>query len=800
MRKVEKDLLPHPKIALSAPFAIARSARHADHGARRQGVALILTVGILALITLIGTSFAINMFADYKGAKNSASVVEARYLAEAGISRAIAELLYGPEGFTSDAVDSSTETWSGADPYSANIGSNNGGYTVTRIFDCAGRIFINDTNPNLRDMLGSLAAACGLAASDGQAIYDNRPAEGYSSSEEIKLVPGFTQAKYDAIADSITVYAYVDPDVPAAAYPYAAAPRAPVNVNTAGREALIAVLGGISDGTNIISSAEAASLADHLINGRPYSTYDGLWARFLTAETLGYISDGDAAIAMANANPNTDIMRFNPNFSWRYKHVSKGNPNDVSGYDGNGAPYAIDKTALTVYTTEFSFNSGGHYEIESTGIARNAAGMQTATKSLRACVKLFDIWRQTTQAQFAQGISGNVELYPEPPTVAAASYDGQVMISRMRSSTPAAGSPHFLHKMDGLDADSAGGNPARSSFAWVPLNPNLASVIDAADPGNIFPDGLFFPRDDATTNYWFRPEGNIDSADGTLEIWFKPNWQYHYATFNNAWHSAKVFEAQNRGTGGGGFNWGNSSMDIYIAADDDTIRWRINNKNGTQYTLPVTMPNTWKPGTWHHLTITWDYEDFPGDAARAQVFYIDGVAAVSWNIKDSPYQFLGDNGLEFGCDTPYQEPPNATYGEVRIFSSSAATSPGMDYAAGVYYDAGGANFISSSNTLGLVRLGAISWTEHTADAAGNPVVPGADLTFDIFDGASWLGNSAGRSNPAGNPLGVLTAGAGAVQYRVNFIETGSGLFDTPVLDDVTITYLSRIEIIYWRDL
>jgi len=759
-----------------------------------------MTVGILALITLIGTSFAINMSADYKGARNSIQAVKARYLAEAGINRAVAELLYGAEGFTSNAIDSSTEAWSGAGPYSDNIGSNNSGYTVTAISDCAGRIFINDANPNLRNMLGNLAVACGLAAADGQAIFDNRPAGGYSSAEEVKTAPGFTQAKYDAISGSITVHAYVDPDVSAASHPYAASPRAPVNVNTAGREVLIAVLSGVSNGANTVSSAEAASLADHLINGRPYSTYDQLWARLLTAETLGYISDGDAAVAMANANPNTDMMSLNPNFSWRYKHVSKGNPNDVSGYDANGAPYAVDKTSLSVYTTEFSFNSGGYYEIESAGTARNAAGMQSAVKRMKACVKTFDIWRQTTQAQFASGTLGNTELYPEPPAVAAASYDGQVMISRMRSSTPAAGVPHFLHKMDGLDADSAGGSAARTSFAWVPLNPNLASVIDASDPGNIFPDGLFFPRDDATTNYWFRPEGNIDSADGTLEIWFKPNWHYHYATFNNAWHSAKVFEAQDRGTGGGGSNWSNASMDIYIAADDDTIRWRINNKNGSQYTLQTAMPNTWKPGTWHHIAITWDYEDFLNDPARAQTFYIDGASVMSYNIKDAPKQFLGDNGLEFGCDTPYQEPPNATYGEARIFASSGATSPGMDYAVGVYYDVGDAEFLSSSNTLGTVRLGTVSWTEHTADAAGNPIVPGADLTFDIFDGAAWLGNSTGRSNPAGNPLDAVTSGAGAVQYRAYFLETGSGLFDTPVLDDVTITYFSRAGILYWREM
>ena len=793
-------------MALSTPFFIYRRRNN-------KGIALILTVGVLALLVLVGTSFAINMMADLKFTRNFENTAKAKYFAEAGINRAIAELLYGNEGFVSDAVDSSTEAWAGNNVFAANIGR--GGYTVNKIYDCAGQICINDANPNLSVMLENLVAALGapLAAGDGAAIAANRPANGYVTKEEITgILPGATladkKAKYNKMADHITVQAFVDNYVINPldlATPYAVTPRAPVNVNTASREVLIAVLTGISDGNNTVTAARAASLADHLINNRPYATYDQIWSALLSAETLGYIANGDAAIVMANANPNTDLMRANPNYSWRYKHVSRGNPNDATGYDSKGVPYAIDKTMLATHTTEFSFNSGGYYEINATGFVSDASGNHIAAKSMQAVVKLFDIWRQTTQAQFAQGTRSNVSLYPECPQVAAASYDGQVMLSMSPSTTPG-NNPYcfrinFQDKTNNLNADAGGGDLIKQSAWMVQLNPNVASIVNAADPGNLFPDGLFLPRDDAVTNCWFHPDNNIDANDGTLEIWFKPNWHHKYVHFANAFNSGKLFEAQSRGTSGGP-SWGNSEMDIYFAPNTDEVHCRIHNKNGSLYTMPMPMKASWKPGTWHHIAVAWDYEDFLGDPTHSQDFYTDGGVPMTYSIKDPPYQFLGDNGLEIGHDTPYQEPPDVTYGEVRIFSSNGATSIGTDYARGVYYDSGDAYFESSSpvSPIGPARLGTVSWTEHIADVAGNPVIPGVDITFDVYDGSTWLGNSSSRSNPAGNQLNVLTAGTGAIKYRAYFIETGDGLYDTPVLDDVTVTYQKRAKILYWRDI
>jgi hypothetical protein len=808
MRKVEKDLLSHPKIALSAPFVIVRSAC-------RKGVALILTVGILALMTLIGTSFAMNMMMDFKSARNFYNVTRAKYFAEAGINRAIAELLYGNEGFVSDAVDSSTETWAGSDVFTTNIGS--GGYTVNKIYDCAGQIYINDANPNLRTILENLAIAAGLAASDGDAIFDNR-GTGYTTKEEVGSIPGFTQVKYSAIKNHITICAYVDPDVIGTTSSYPASPRAPVNVNTASREVLIAVLTGVSDGANTMTSARAASLADHLVNNRPYAAYDQLWSALLSAETLGYIADGDAAVVMANANPNTGLMRANPNYSWRYKHVSKGDPADSSGYDANGAPFAVDKTMLTAYTTEFSFNSGGYYEINATGFVNDASGSRIAAKSLQAVVKLFDILRQTTQAQFAGGTINNTELYPEyyqaSSGVSPATYDGQIMLTTRKETAPS-GNPHFkidyADKANHLNADSAGGDAQRYDSGVTNAAPREAGIT-TSPYGNLMPDGMFLPRDEPKVINWFYPENNIQANIGSIEVWVKPNFYQRWATFPD--HSprskdaGKIWEAQTNDyddpVTGKHWEWENSAMDMYIArAPSQTscnitvrIRGQDRSESKISYWLyfSETKSNPWRAGTWHHIAFVWDFN------AQHQYLYVDGVKESSNSLSATPYGFIGYRGFQIGCDTNDEESPNVTMDEIRVFPGVVGSSDiGYDYSSGRYYDNGDADFTSSAGNIGAARLGTISWTEHVADMDGNRVITGADIAFDVFDGTNWLGNSAGRSNPAGNPLNVMTGGTNAIKYKAYFLETGDGLLDTPVLDDVTISYQKRAKILYWRD-
>lgn len=774
---------------------------------RRKGTALIISVGILALTVVIATSFAVNMQLEYKIANNFLDNIKARYLAEGGIDRAIAELAYGTEGAINTAIDTEGERWYADEPYKDDTPLNGeGSYVVTKIRDSGSQIYINDTSPNLGAMLENLVAALGppLTPGDGNAIIANRPpvnvvngrtAGGYFTKEQIKIVPGFTEIKYKAIKDYITVYAFIDLDVidpQDAVTPYATSPRAPININTASTEVLIAVLAGISDGANSISSSETNNLAEHLKNGRPYGTYDDLWIRLLTAETLGLIGAGDAAVVMANANPNTDLMRANPNYTWRYKHISK------EDYDSGGVPEAVDKTMLTSSTTEFCFNSGGYYEIESTGIVRNKAGAKIAEKKLQAVVKVFDIWRQTTQAQFAQGVKSNVQLYPEfeydSSVVSPATYDGQIMLATLTETLPNSG-VHFRANFDGrnkyltyLDANSCGGGDF-SRVAYPAKNPNVSSAVDPANNGNLFPDGVFMSQNESDVDLlYFSTAGGISADRGTVEVWFKPNWKGDKVRFpKDPYNAGIVFQASDYN------NYWTSTISIDVWASDKKIVGKFYPSDAAKYGpnyyywIGNTITN-WKPGEWHHIALTWD---FP---AVSQKLYFDGNLVASTAATVGPNPVIA---IRLGVDSQKKEMVDSTIDEVRVFDN--VRNVALDFARGRYYDVGDAYFESSENEIGKARLGTISWAEHTRDIDGLEIIDGADIQFDVYDGSNWIGDYENRTNPAGVSLNRLTDGRGAIKYKAYLTEAANTLRDTSVLDDVTISYIKAIEILYSRE-
>lgn len=58
----------------------------------KKGVALLMTIGILAIMSIIATSFALNMKLELEAAANYLRSVKALYLAEAGINKVIADI------------------------------------------------------------------------------------------------------------------------------------------------------------------------------------------------------------------------------------------------------------------------------------------------------------------------------------------------------------------------------------------------------------------------------------------------------------------------------------------------------------------------------------------------------------------------------------------------------------------------------------------------------------------------------------------------------------------------------------
>lgn len=550
---------------------------------KKMGFSIVLALLVLSALGLIGSMLAIVAIVDQKSSINFHNTVMAKYMAEAGIAKAIAELKFGSSGAVSDQIDSASDICF-ASGYSGTLLQFNGGYSVS-VVDCASRININDPNTNARlsQMLKSLNAAItstltSLSDTDCDNIAAGRP---YACKQQIKNVLTGTAAqkdeKYRRIEPYITEFGYVDPLVvnpQDISTPYALQPRSPVNVNTASREVLFAVLNGITadhscpmcggdgyffdvpdssenshhldcpycDGSgsssNItgnltITSTEAQNLALWIAGDgtssnpahRPYSTWDSFYSSIKAFLNQGTSTSSDQEVVMANANPNTGFS-WARNEGWgdRLGRVGKY----VIDIDKNGVVNSSDK-GLRVSTTEFSFNSGGYYSLSSTGTVRNAAGAVLAQKTINCTVKIFDILRKTSQTDFEAGTLSSLQSYPESKVggVSSAAYDGQLMLGKKTKTTPNSGSYFRANYYSTLNADAAGGSTALqtppNSGSPAGTMPNIASIASRTSRGELAPDGIIVDTyDNVCPDYL--PSSNISSDAGTIEIWFKPMW------------------------------------------------------------------------------------------------------------------------------------------------------------------------------------------------------------------------------------------------------------------------------------
>ena len=211
---------------------------------KQPGAALILTVGILAMLMLMGLSFAVHMRLEQDTAATYMDGAKAKYLAEAGINNAIS-LLKADAEINLDYSDTNISI-NGNEQFLDDVSS----YTVV-IEDEQRKINIDDTNSNLGQILKNLRDIIGSTLTDANCddIVTNAP---YQTKEEIKSkVPGIGETKYNDIKDYITIYSYQDPNTDIE-------PRRPINVNTASLEVLKAVLIGLDDGAgNMIPNPES---------------------------------------------------------------------------------------------------------------------------------------------------------------------------------------------------------------------------------------------------------------------------------------------------------------------------------------------------------------------------------------------------------------------------------------------------------------------------------------------------------------------------------------------------------------
>jgi hypothetical protein len=162
--------------------------------AQKSGIALIMAVGILAVIALVAVGFSAFTRLELRATENYADQLKAEFIAEAGIANAIKELKYGTAGAKYDPYDTMADTWY----YQGNSGEENpvdvelkdaalpsfgaaedfgGGQYKLKVVDCAGLINVNaplpDTNAEdeMKNTLEALALAAGLNPASAQDFF-----------------------------------------------------------------------------------------------------------------------------------------------------------------------------------------------------------------------------------------------------------------------------------------------------------------------------------------------------------------------------------------------------------------------------------------------------------------------------------------------------------------------------------------------------------------------------------------------------------------------------------------------------
>ena len=240
---------------------------------------------------------------------------------------------------------------------------------------------------------------------------------------------------------------------------YLGEPRTPINVNTAPKEVLVATMMNlaadfwdyavVSESPSpailnfnarlevfpvVITQADAEKMADFIIsarftNGSPAGAWsyndwmhfedDVLLAMTMGASAIPGITRWQTALVKANANPNSNIKKYNPDLILVTSHPQV-NPDRL---------VRMDKSDIKVNSTEWTFSSNGLFEIESIGRVYNA-GKIMAEEKIETVVKVFDQVVYTTQEQLEKDRIWTVEDSKEgdllaggyPPVVSMPEY------------------------------------------------------------------------------------------------------------------------------------------------------------------------------------------------------------------------------------------------------------------------------------------------------------------------------------------------------------------------------------------
>ena len=313
---------------------------------------------------------------------------------------------------------------------------------------------------------------------------------------------------------------------------------APVCVNTASRDVLVAVMEDLSDGTDTVSQAEAETAADAIITyTKTGPNTIKTWAGFDSIIDGTGLGAPEKKIIKTNANPNIGIN-------------------------------------LSTYSVPFCFHGSGYYEIECTArVGRDGGGTKPlgdsadeiyAEKKIRAIVKISDIWYSGTQEDFDNGATTaycDMRAFPGLVQIAA-----QNMWIEAENYTTSGNADDTLPPITPHPSGSA------SNDCTVQNSDDVQ--IPAVDPNN------YFEWDDIGISDIGDYDPSTPTAAKTCYLRERTYWDNESATIKLSYDSGTVYFAEISPGVSGDFEWSASGAgaplttknhDVKITAVDLTV-------------------------------------------------------------------------------------------------------------------------------------------------------------------------------------------------------------------------------------
>jgi len=430
---------------------------------RTRGAALVVVLGVLTLTVLLAVAFVNLMGIERRASEGYVSSVRARFLADAGVSHAVAQVRAAARG---DAVDSPEPPWlfrsnDGSRPghgldldgarhpsyetrtrdgrvVSGILGGQfrpEGDTYIVKVMDSASQLNVNGPQPSLARSLvvlgREIARSYGLenpvpdlATADAILAYRAAlPGGRFASEVDLERVPALGARRFRVLRDFVSVDGWRDEATLRPAPPDAALepkfprplelghePRYPVSINTAPAPVLAAVFAGVRGyALRFVPDDAAVVRRDDTRVHRAELT--------LTAE----IGD-DQAARIADLVLERRAAR-GPFRTWRDVEafvaealvapgviaadqasalLANADPNARLRCSSPNAPLfrAVDKADLVHWTTELCFSSMGHFEVEAIGRVLAPDGSIESESRVAATVRAFDVVRRTTQRDF----------------------------------------------------------------------------------------------------------------------------------------------------------------------------------------------------------------------------------------------------------------------------------------------------------------------------------------------------------------------------------------------------------------